>query len=102
MNDSGYGALFYRYTTILNLIPNYPDSITTNDILRHLEAKGISTSVRGLQRDLADRLSLYFPIICLDETRPFRWSLDVDYDFNIPYPRQNPKQHVCECCMSGT
>ncbi len=102
MNDSGYGALFYRYTAILNLIPTYPNSISTTDILRHLAALGISVTPRSIQRDLGERLSVYFPIICNEESRPFLWSLDRGYEFIIPASRMNHQSHICPFCSSGT
>ena len=84
---SDIGGVFYRYVTILQLIPHYPSSISTTDLLAQLEAHGISVTSRSLQRDLGERLSVYFPLICQEGTRPYRWSLDSSYDLGIPVLR---------------
>lgn len=75
--------VFYRYLIILQLIPHHPASITTSALLARLQDYGIQLTERSLQRDLSGRLSLYFPLICDDTSRPFHWSLDRDYKLVI-------------------
>lgn len=80
------GGVFYRYVTILQCIPPYPRYITTKGLLELLEQRGLYLTQRSIQRDLSERLSVYFPILCDETTRPFRWSLDRDYRCDIPLP----------------
>lgn len=81
---SDIGGLLHRYITILQLIPNHPQYITTPDLLLQLESRGISVTARSIQRDLGERLSAYFPLICDESIRPYRWSLDRNYQLNLP------------------
>lgn len=74
---------FHRYLMTLQSIPRYPYSITTSALLGRLEGHGIKLTERTLQRDLSERLSLYFPLICDDSSRPFRWSLDRNYQLVV-------------------
>lgn len=68
-------ALF-RHLTLLQLIPRTPGRISTPVLLEKLHDRGFFIDVRSLQRDLKDKLSLHFPIVCHDQDRPFRWSLN--------------------------
>ncbi len=80
------GGVFYRYVTILQCIPPYPRYITTKELLEQLEQRGLYLTQRSIQRDLSERLSVYFPIMCDESTRPFRWSLDRHYQCDVPLP----------------
>lgn len=86
---SDFASVFYRYITILQSIPSYPRYITTPELLQLLqllEHRGICLTQRSIQRDLSERLSLHFPILCDESTRPYRWSLDYQYQINLPAP----------------
>lgn len=83
---SDFAGVFYRYITILQSIPSYPRYITTPELLQLLEQRGIYLTQRSIQRDLSERLSLHFPILCDETTRPYRWSLDYQYQVNLPVP----------------
>lgn len=83
MNMANAAGIFHRYLMILQYIPRYPASITTPVLLSRLEVHGIQLTERSLQRDLSERLSLYFPLICDDTSRPFHWSLDRHYQLVI-------------------
>lgn len=83
---SDFAGIFYRYITILKSIPAYPRYITTPELLQLLEQHGIYLTQRSIQRDLAERLSLHFPILCDESIRPYRWSLDYQYRVDLPVP----------------
>lgn len=76
-------ALF-RYLTLLQLIPRLPARISTPVLQEKLAERGYVFELRTLQRDLKDKLSRHFPIVCHDEERPFRWSFDRQAQFNLP------------------
>ncbi|WNK19076.1 hypothetical protein P1P91_09300 [Halomonas piscis] len=83
------GETFFRYITILQLIPPYPRSISTTELMGHLAQRGINIGSRSLQRDLNDRLSRYFPLFCDTTTKPYRWSMDHHYATGIPAINQH-------------
>ena len=83
---SDFVGVFYRYITILQSIPSYPRYITTPELLQLLEQRGIYLTQRSIQRDLSERLSLHFPILCDESTRPYQWSLDYQYQIDLPVP----------------
>jgi predicted DNA-binding transcriptional regulator YafY len=62
-----------RYLTMLQLIPRYPQAVNTLDLHKKLDDAGFSINLRSIQRDL-EKLSTNFPLICDEDTRPFRWS----------------------------
>lgn len=62
-----------RYLTMLQLIPRYPQAVNTLDLQKKLDDAGFSINLRTIQRDL-EKLSTNFPLICDEDTRPFRWS----------------------------
>ena len=66
----------FRYLALLQLIPPAPRFISTPVLLEKLEERGFFVDVRSLQRDLKDKLSRFFPIVCHDREKPFRWSFD--------------------------
>lgn len=74
----------YRQITLLQLIPRYPGRIATPTLIEKLKERGFKVTPRALQRDLKDRLSYYFPIICHDQQKPYRWSFDQQASFNLP------------------
>ena len=74
----------YRQITLLQLIPRYPGRISTPALIEKLKERGFHVTPRSLQRDLSDRLSLYFPLICHDEEKPYRWSFDKAASYNLP------------------
>lgn len=74
----------FRQITLLQLIPRYPKRISTPELIVKLKERGFQVTPRSLQRDLSDRLSLYFPLICHDEEKPYRWSFDKAANYNLP------------------
>lgn len=74
----------YRQLVLLQLIPRQPARIDTSTLIEKLADRGFYVDARTVQRDLKDRLSIYFPIICHDEERPYRWSFDSHAQFNLP------------------
>ncbi len=61
-----------RHWAILRLLPRNPDSISTGQIIERLNAQGIKTTIRTIQRDL-NSLSISFPLIS-DDSRPQGWA----------------------------
>lgn len=74
----------FRYLTLLQLIPRYPGRIATPVLKEKLAERGFRIDTRSLQRDLRDRLSVHFPLICDDSGRPYRWHFDRDFHCNLP------------------
>lgn len=66
----------FRYLAVLQLIPRLPGRISTPSLQEKLKDRGFEIGVRSLQRDLRDKLSIPFSIICHEDERPYRWSLD--------------------------
>jgi predicted DNA-binding transcriptional regulator YafY len=73
-----------RQLVTLQLIPRQPSRITTSALQEKLAQRGFEVSLRSLQRDLKDRLSLHFPLICDEDSKPFRWSFDREAHINMP------------------
>ncbi|MDR5868171.1 helix-turn-helix transcriptional regulator [Halomonas koreensis] len=74
----------FRYLAMLQLIPRSPGRISTPALLEKLNERGFHVDARSLQRDLRDRLSLHFPLICDDTEKPFRWYFDRDFHCDLP------------------
>ncbi|MFD2438587.1 helix-turn-helix transcriptional regulator [Modicisalibacter luteus] len=74
----------FRYLTLLQLIPRHPGRISTQTLLEKLRERGFQIDARSLQRDLRDRLSLHFPLICDDATKPYRWYFDPSFHCDLP------------------
>ena len=72
-----------RNLSLLQLIPRYPGGISTSDLQGKLNAQGFDISLRSLQRDL-NKLSVQFPLMCDDSTKPHRWSFDKQYNHTLP------------------
>jgi predicted DNA-binding transcriptional regulator YafY len=76
--------LLLRSITLLQLIPRWPKSISTRDLLDKLKAEGFQINLRSLQRDLRD-LSSRLAIVNNDEdTRPYRWSIREGANHGLP------------------
>lgn len=73
-----------RQLVTLQLIPRLPQKIATTTLQEKLAERGFSVTLRSLQRDLKERLSLQFPITCDESERPFRWSFNADAQFSLP------------------
>ncbi|WP_445765824.1 helix-turn-helix transcriptional regulator [Rheinheimera sp.] len=82
MKDPRETAL--RYLAILNLIPRLPGRIATPTLQQKLSERGFDIDLRSLQRDLKDKLSLHFPLICHDNERPYRWSFTAGAHLDLP------------------
>jgi len=73
-----------RNIVLLGLIPRQPRSKTVPELQRELAARGFEVSTRTLQRDMANKLAVEFPIYCDDTAQPYRWSFDRHAQFNLP------------------
>ncbi|MEE3664494.1 WYL domain-containing protein [Brenneria sp. g21c3] len=76
----------FRHLAILRLIPREPRYLLTTELLQKLKDLKFEIDLRTLQRDLGGRLSLDFPLLCDERTRPFRWSFRQDtprFDFPV-------------------
>ncbi|TDB05117.1 helix-turn-helix transcriptional regulator [Halomonas marinisediminis] len=74
----------FRYLAMLQLIPRSPGRISTPVLLDKLQERGFQIDRRSLQRDLRDRLSLHFPLVCDDSQKPYRWYFDRDFHCSLP------------------
>ncbi|QEA37778.1 WYL domain-containing protein [Pistricoccus aurantiacus] len=74
----------FRYLTLLQLIPRSPGRISTPVLLEKLQERGFQIEARSLQRDLRDKLALHFPLICDDDSKPYRWYFDREFHCNLP------------------
>jgi len=83
---------FFRYCEILRLIPRYPNSISTPDIIDSLRNQGYTVSERMIQRDL-DKMcsSKLFPFSSTLDTNPLCWYWPVD-STKFLVPRMEPEE----------
>jgi predicted DNA-binding transcriptional regulator YafY len=81
---SDFRDTLFRYLALLQLIPRAPGRTSTTALKEKLEERGFYIDTRSLQRDLRDRLSLHFPLICDDTQKPYRWYFDRDFQCNLP------------------
>lgn len=82
MKDPRETAL--RYLATLTLIPREPGRIATSTLQQKLAERGFYIDMRSLQRDLKDKLSVHFPLLCDDSEKPFRWSFVNGSCVNLP------------------
>ncbi|WP_305805104.1 WYL domain-containing protein [Stenotrophomonas sp. YIM B06876] len=73
-----------RNLVLLGLIPRYPKSASVQELKTALEQRGFSVTARTLQRDLSEKLSTRFPLICQDDGQAFRWSFDSQAQITLP------------------
>lgn len=74
MSSSQETAL--RYLAIYKCLASNPSrKWAVSTLQEKLAQEGFDVSERTLQRDLKNKLSLVFPIICDDREKPYRWSL---------------------------
>ena len=73
-----------RLLTTLQLIPRYPGRISTPVLQEKLADRGFVIDLRSLQRDLKERLSGHFPLLCDESVRPYRWSFTPDSQLSLP------------------
>jgi predicted DNA-binding transcriptional regulator YafY len=96
VTDSGVGSLskaergaaevkdpLFRYLAILRLLPQFPNRITTRELLDRLERNGFSVNPRSAQRDLM-KLSASFPIGYHPEGRSYEWGYVEGAAFSFP------------------
>jgi predicted DNA-binding transcriptional regulator YafY len=63
-----------RALDILGLIPKHPNSISTSELLKKLDARGHNQlKLRTLQRDLEKISAAKIPISSSENTKPLRW-----------------------------
>lgn len=77
----------YRQLALLQLIPRWPQRISTPTLLEKLRDRGFEVDIRSLQRDLRDKLARHFPIVPYTDKRPYRWGYREDAWFD---PRRLP------------
>ncbi len=80
-----------RLVLILQKIPRAPSKVSLGEIRKHIAELNISVSDRTLQRDLV-QLSLYFPLISDERSRPFGWSFK--REASIDMPAMNPHEAI--------
>ena len=73
-----------RSLVLLGLIPRYPKGASVQELRTALEKRGYKVTARTLQRDLSEKLSLRFPLICQEDGRSYRWSFDSQAQINLP------------------
>ena len=73
-----------RNLVLLGLIPRHPKSISVPELKNALEHRGFAVTARTLQRDLADKLSHFFPLISEARGRTLYWSFDRQAQINLP------------------
>ena len=73
-----------RSLALLNIMPRYPMGATVQELRSALAQRGYQVTARTLQRDLAEKLSLRFPLICQEDGRSFRWSFDSTAQITLP------------------
>ncbi|QNN45568.1 WYL domain-containing protein [Thermomonas brevis] len=73
-----------RNLVLLGLIPRYPKSASVQELRAALKDRGFNVTVRTLQRDLGEKLSLRFPLICNEHGQSLRWSFDSQAQINLP------------------
>lgn len=70
MNDT-----LLRHWVMLGHIPS-GRGIDTSTLVKRLAEAGYAVAPRTVQRDL-EKLSLVFPLVCDDRTKPYRWAFSV-------------------------
>ncbi len=73
-----------RLLTTLQLIPRHPGRIATTTLQAKLSDRGFNIDLRSLQRDLKEKLSSHFPLVCDESMRPFRWSFISNAQISLP------------------
>lgn len=81
-----------RNLVLLGLIPRHPRSIATPELQAALAREGFEVDLRTLQRDLADKLSPRFQLLCsaddpdpaVRRQRPYRWSFAPGAQHSLP------------------
>ncbi|MEQ9861399.1 WYL domain-containing protein [Pectobacterium cacticida] len=74
----------FRHLALLRLIPREPKSISTLELLEKIKEQQFEIDLRTLQRDLVG-ISLYFPLLCDENRRPYHWSFLKDTpQFDLP------------------
>lgn len=76
-------AATLRYLALLNCIPKYPHQVSTEVLRQKLQERGFEVSERTLQRDLNEKLSPIFPIVCREDTKPYRYGYAKDARQNL-------------------
>ena len=66
-----------RQMNMLQLIPRYPQKVTTAKVRDALIDSGYEASLRTIQRDLQE-LSRVFPLLSDERNSPFGWSWKKD------------------------
>lgn len=75
----------FRLIAILRLIPREPGRISTTELRNKLAAQGFDVKPRTVQRDLSGKLSIEFPLLCLEEGNTNYWSFRADApQMNLP------------------
>ena len=73
-----------RQWQMLRYIPRYPGKITATQLKSRLDSEDFNVTKRTVERDLQD-LSLAFPLMLDDRSRPYGWSWQKDAPaFDLP------------------
>lgn len=81
-----------RNLVLLGLIPRHPKGISTPALQSALAKEGFHVDLRTLQRDLSQKLSSRFQLLCsaddpddaIRKQRPYRWSFAPDAHLSLP------------------
>lgn len=81
-----------RNLVLLGMIPRHPRSISTLQLQAALADQGFHVDLRTLQRDLAEKLSAKFQLMCsaddpdeaVRKQRPYRWSFHPEAHLSLP------------------
>ena len=72
MKESQDRDTLHRLLAMLQLIPRYPNKITTTELQARLATNGFDIDVRSIQRDLI-KLSEKFGLACDEDVKPKLW-----------------------------
>jgi len=79
-----------RQWQMLRLVPRAPRKVSTAAIEVELKRRGFDVNRRTIQRDL-QALSVMFPLVCDDDTKPYGWSWMAE---GVPLEVPNLDLHV--------
>ncbi|MBP5996368.1 MAG: WYL domain-containing protein [Azonexus sp.] len=82
--NTGSNDTLLRQWTMLKRIPRFPAKITSRTLTDSLQREGFAVGKRTVERDLL-MLSMHFPLIADERSKPFGWSWDRDAaSFDLP------------------
>lgn len=84
-----------RLLTLVQLIPRSPSVSSTTTLTEKLIERGYTVNARTVQRNL-DQLAQVLPIICHDQAKPYRWSLNSNLHLQELNPSSALAVHLAE------